>query len=49
MKSLLQSMNSQLSTQSTDLKTRMEALEQGFMELREVVMQGTINNFKPQS
>ena len=47
MKSLLQSMNNQLSTQSTDLKTRMEALEQGFMELREVVMQRTINNLKP--
>ena len=40
MKSELQSMNNQLSTQSTEnLKTRMEALEQGFMELREVVMQ----------
>ena len=47
MKSLLQSMNNQLSTQSTDLNTRMEALEQGFMELREVVMQRTINNLKP--
>ena len=47
MKSLLQSMNNQLSTQSTDLKTRMEALEQSFMELREVVMQRTINNLKP--
>ena len=47
MKSLLQSMNNQLSTQSTDLKTRMESLEQGFMELREVVMQRTINNLKP--
>ena len=47
MKSLLQSMNNQLSTQSTDLRTRMEALEQGFMELREVVMQRTINNLKP--
>ena len=48
MKSLLQSMDNQLSTQSTDLKTRMEALEeQGFMELREVVMQRTINNLKP--
>ena len=35
MKGELQSMNSQLSTQSTEtLKTRMEALEQGFMELR---------------
>ena len=45
MKSELQSMNNQLSTQSTEnLKTRMEALEQGFMELREVVMQRTINN-----
>ena len=34
--------------QSTEnLKTRMEALEQGFMELREVVMQRTINNVKP--
>ena len=40
MKSELQSMNNQLSTQSTEnLITRMEALEQGFMELREVVMQ----------
>ena len=48
MKSELQSMNNQLSTQSTEnLKTRMEALEQGFMELREVVMQRTINNLKP--
>ena len=48
MKSELQSMNHQLSTQSTEnLKTRMEALEQGFMELREVVMQRTINNLKP--
>ena len=47
MKSLLQSMNNQLSTQSTDLKTKMESLEQGFMELREVVMQRTINNLKP--
>ena len=45
MKSDHQSMNNQLSTQSTEnLKTRMEALEQGFMELREVVMQRTINN-----
>ena len=45
MKSELQSMNNQLSKQSTEnLKTRMEALEQGFMELREVVMQRTINN-----
>ena len=45
MKSELQSMNNQLSTQSTEnLKTRMEALEQGFMELREVVLQRTINN-----
>ena len=45
MKSELQSMNNQLSTQSTEnLKTRMEALEQGLMELREVVMQRTINN-----
>ena len=45
MKSELQSMNNQFSTQSTEnLKTRMEALEQGFMELREVVMQRTINN-----
>ena len=44
----LQSMNNQLSTQSTEnLKTRMETLEQGFMELREVVMQRTINNLKP--
>ena len=48
MKGELQSMNNHLSTQSTDnLKTRMEALEQGFMELREVVMQRTINNLKP--
>ena len=48
MKSELQSMNNQLSNQSTEnLKTRMEALEQGFMELREVVMQRTINNLKP--
>ena len=48
MKSELQSMNNLLSTQSTEnLKTRMEALEQGFMELREVVMQRTINNLKP--
>ena len=48
MKGELQSMNKQLSTQSTEnLKTRMEALEQGFMELREVVMQRTINNLKP--
>ena len=52
MKGELQSMNNQLSiflsTQSTEnLKTRMEALEQGFMELREVVMQRTINNLKP--
>ena len=58
MKSELQSMKNQLSTlpidvfrkeqnQSTkSLKTRMEALEQGFMELREVVMQRTINNLK---
>ena len=48
MKGELQSMNNQLSTQSTEnLKTRMEALEQVFMELREVVMQRTINNLKP--
>ena len=48
MKGKLQSMNNQLSTPSTEnLKTRMEALEQGFMELREVVMQRTINNLKP--
>ena len=48
MKGVLQSMSNQLSTQSTEnLKTRMEALEQGFMELREVVMQRTINNLKP--
>ena len=47
MKGELQSMNNQLSTQSTEnLKTRMEALEQGFIELREVVMQRTINNLK---
>ena len=48
MKGELQSMNNQLSALSTEnLKTRMEALEQGFMELREVVMQRTINNLKP--
>ena len=48
MKGELQSMNNQLSTQSTEnLKTRTEALEQGFIELREVVMQRTINNLKP--
>ena len=48
MKDELQSMNNQLSTQSTEnLKTRMEALEQGFIELREVIMQRTINNLKP--
>ena len=48
MKGELQSMKNQLSTQSAEnLKTRMEALEQGFMELREVVMQRTINNLKP--
>ena len=48
MKGELQSMNNKLSTQSTEnLQTRMEALEQGFMELREVVMQRTINNHKP--
>ena len=48
MKGELQSMNNQLSTQCTEnLKIRMEALEQGFMELREVVMQRTINNLKP--
>ena len=48
MKDELQSMNNQLSTQSTEnLKTRMEALEQGFIELREIVMQRTINNLKP--
>ena len=45
MRSELQSMNNYLTTQSTEnLKTRMEALEHGFMELREVVMQRTINN-----
>ena len=45
MKGELQSMNNQLSKQSTEnLKTRMEALEQGFMELRQVVIQRTINN-----
>ena len=50
MKGELQSMKNQLSTQSTEnLKTRMEALEQGFIELREVVMQRTINNLKPNS
>ena len=50
MKSVLQSMNNQLSTQSTEnLKTKMEALEQGFMELREVVMLRSINNLKPNS
>ena len=39
MKGELQSMNNQLSKQSTEnLETRMEALEQGFIELREVVM-----------
>ena len=38
-KSELQSMNKQLSKQSAEnLETRMEALEQGFIELREVVM-----------
>ena len=48
MKGELQSMNNQISIQSTEnLKTRMEALEQGFIELREVVMQRTINNLKP--
>ena len=48
MKGELQSMGNQLSTQNTEnLKTRMEALEQGFIELREVVMQRTINNLKP--
>ena len=48
MKGELQSMNNQLSTQNTEnLKTRMETLEQGFMELREVVMHRTINNLKP--
>ena len=48
LKGELQSMNNQLSTQSTEnLKNRMEAMEQGFMELREVVMQRTINNLKP--
>ena len=47
MKGELQSMNNQLSTQNTEnLKTRMEALTQGFIELREVVMQRTINNLK---
>ena len=45
MKSELQSMNKQLSKQSVEnLETRMEALEQGFIELREVVMQRMINN-----
>ena len=45
MKSELQSMNKQLSKQSAEnLETRMEALEQGFIELREVVMQRMINN-----
>ena len=44
-KSELQSINKQLSKQSAEnLETRMEALEQGFIELREVVMQRTINN-----
>ena len=44
-KSELQSMNKQLSKQNAEnLETRMEALEQGFIELREVVMQRTINN-----
>ena len=45
MKSELQSMNKQLSKQSAEnLETRMEALEQGFIELREVVIQRMINN-----
>ena len=50
-KSELQSMNKQLSKQSAEnLETRMEALEQGFIELREVVMQRMINNhLKPNS
>ena len=44
-KSELQSMNKQLSKQSAEnLEIRMEALEQGFIELREVVMQRMINN-----
>ena len=44
-KSELQSMNKQLSKQSVEnLEIKMEALEQGFIELREVVMQRTINN-----
>ena len=44
-KSEPQSMNKQLSKQSVEnLETRMEALEQGFIELREVIMQRTINN-----
>ena len=44
-KSELQVMNKQISKQSAEnLETRMEALEQGFIELREVVMQRTINN-----
>ena len=48
LKGELQPMNNQISTQSTEnLKTRMEALEQGFIELREVVMQRTINNLNP--
>ena len=48
MKGEVQSMKNQLSTQSTEnLETRMEALEQGFIEPREVVMQRTINNLKP--
>ena len=48
MKGELQSMKNQLSTQSAEnLKTRMEALEQGFIELREVVIQRTVNNLKP--
>ena len=50
MKGELQSMNNQLSTQSTEnLKTRMEALEQGFIELREVVMQKNNQQSQTQS
>ena len=44
-RSELQSMNKQLSKQSAEnLETRIKALEQGFIELREVVMQRMINN-----
>ena len=58
MKGELQAMNNQISNLPIDdfrkeqnqraetLKERMEALEQGFVELREVIIQRTINNFK---